>query len=79
MSRDTRFWRNVALIALAHLAVVLALARASRDPQKPNVPDIVWMNTRDHGSRRGPRRRHPRLKPGSKRLHRNRRNRTSRP
>jgi hypothetical protein len=28
MSRDASFWRNVALIALAHLAVVLALARA---------------------------------------------------
>jgi TonB family protein len=45
MSRDARFWRNVALIALAHLAVLLALARASRDPQKPNVPSIVWMNS----------------------------------
>ena len=45
MSRDTRFWRNVALIALAHLAVILALARASRDPQKANVPDIIWMNS----------------------------------
>jgi len=45
MSRDARFWRNLALIALAHLAVVLALARASRDPQKPNVPSVVWMNS----------------------------------
>ena len=45
MARDTRFWRNVALIALAHLAVILALARASRDPQKANVPDIVWMTS----------------------------------
>ena len=45
MSRDTRFWRNVALIALAHLVVVLALARASRDPQKPNVPSVFWMNS----------------------------------
>ena len=45
MSRDASFWRNVALIALAHLAVVLALAAASRDPQKPNVPNVVWMNS----------------------------------
>ena len=45
MSRDTRFWRNVALIALAHLAIVLALARAGKDPQKPNVPSVVWMNS----------------------------------
>jgi TonB family protein len=44
MSRDARFWRNVALVAFAHLAVLLALARASRDPQKANVPSIVWMN-----------------------------------
>ncbi|HYJ05580.1 MAG TPA: TonB family protein [Chthoniobacterales bacterium] len=44
MSRDARFWRNVSLVALAHLAVLLALARASKDPQKPNVPEIVWMN-----------------------------------
>jgi TonB family protein len=45
MSRDARFWRNVALIALAHLAVVLALARASWDSQKPPVPTVVWMNS----------------------------------
>ena len=45
MSRDARFWRNVALIALAHLVVVLALARAGRDPQKPNVPSVVWINS----------------------------------
>ena len=45
MSRDARFWRNVALVAFAHLAVLLALARASRDPQKANVPSIVWMNS----------------------------------
>lgn len=44
MSRDGRFWRNVSLVALAHLAVLLALARASKDPPKPNVPSIVWMN-----------------------------------
>jgi TonB family protein len=45
MSRDARFWRNVALIALAHLAIVLALARASRDLQKPDVSSVVWMNS----------------------------------
>lgn len=44
MSRDARFWRNVALIALAHLAVLLALARASKETREPNVPSIVWMN-----------------------------------
>jgi TonB family protein len=45
MSRDARFWRNVALIAIAHLAVLLALARGSRDRQSANVPSIVWMNS----------------------------------
>jgi TonB family protein len=45
MSRDTRFWRNVALIAIAHLAILLALARGSRDTQSANVPNIVWMNS----------------------------------
>ena len=45
MSRDARFWRNVALIALAHLAVLLTLARGSRDTRNPSLPDIVWMNS----------------------------------
>lgn len=45
MSRDARFWRNVALIALAHLAVLLALARASRETRDPNSQSIVWMNS----------------------------------
>lgn len=45
MSRDARFWRNLALIALAHLAVLLALARAGKDTRDSNVPSIVWMNS----------------------------------
>lgn len=45
MSRDARFWRNVALIALAHLVVLLALARASRETRDSNVQSIVWMNS----------------------------------
>ena len=44
MSRDARFWRNVALIALAHLAVLLALARANKENRDPKVPSVVWMN-----------------------------------
>ena len=44
MSRDARFWRNVAIVAIAHLALLLALARASRDADKPNLQSIVWMN-----------------------------------
>ena len=45
MSRDTRFWRNVALIAIAHVAVVLALARGSRDANDAKLPSVVWMNS----------------------------------
>jgi TonB family protein len=45
MPRDARFWRNVALIAIAHLAVLLALARGGRDTRNSNLPSIVWMNS----------------------------------
>jgi TonB family protein len=45
MPRDARFWRNVALIAIAHLAVLLALARGGRDTRNSNLPNIVWMNS----------------------------------
>ena len=45
MPRDARFWRNLAIIALAHLAVVLGLARAGRDSRSINPPSIVWMNS----------------------------------
>jgi TonB family protein len=45
MSRDARFWRNVAFITVAHLAVLLALARGSRDEATPNLQTVVWMNS----------------------------------
>jgi TonB family protein len=45
MSRDARFWRNVALITVAHLAVLLALARGSRDETGPSLQTVVWMNS----------------------------------
>ena len=44
MSRDARFWRNVAFVGFAHLAVLLALARASKETRDANQPSIVWMN-----------------------------------
>ena len=44
MSRDTRFWTNVALVTVAHLAVVLALARGSRDEAYANLQNVVWMS-----------------------------------
>jgi TonB family protein len=49
MSRDARFWRNVALITVAHLAVLLALARGSRDEATPNLQTVVWMNSEAAG------------------------------
>jgi TonB family protein len=45
MPRDARFWRNVALITVAHLAIILALARGGRDADRPNLETVVWMNS----------------------------------
>src|SRR3982750_3047011 len=44
MPRDRRFWTNVALVAVAHLAVLLALARGSRDESQANLQNVVWMS-----------------------------------
>ncbi|HKP92830.1 MAG TPA: TonB family protein [Chthoniobacterales bacterium] len=44
MTRDARFWRNVALIFAVHLALLLAFARASRYEDRPNLQSIVWLN-----------------------------------
>jgi TonB family protein len=45
MSRDARFWRNVAFVAAAHLVILLALARGSRESASPNLQTVVWMNS----------------------------------
>jgi TonB family protein len=45
MPRDARFWRNVAIIAGAHLAIVLALARGGREADRANLESVVWMNS----------------------------------
>ncbi|HEY8834576.1 MAG TPA: TonB family protein [Chthoniobacterales bacterium] len=45
MPRDARFWRNVAIITVAHLAIVLALARGDREPARANLETVVWMNS----------------------------------
>ena len=44
MARDARFWRNVTIIALLHIAVLLAFIRWSRGPKRPITSSIVWMN-----------------------------------
>jgi TonB family protein len=45
MPRDARFWRNVAIITVAHVAIVLAFARGSREVARPNLETVVWMNS----------------------------------
>jgi len=43
MARDARFWRNVAVIGLAHVAILIGLIRWSRESKKSNASDIIWM------------------------------------
>jgi outer membrane biosynthesis protein TonB len=45
MSKDARFWRNVTLIGLAHVAVVLGLIRWSFAARtSSNAQSIVWLS-----------------------------------
>jgi TonB family protein len=44
MSREARFWRNVTIIALAHVALLLGLIRWSRESKRSGAKDIVWMD-----------------------------------
>lgn len=44
MPRDARFWRNVTLIAVAHIAIAAWLVRWNHETRKPNSQSIVWMN-----------------------------------
>ena len=43
MPRDARFWRNVTIIAVAHAAILFALARWNRAGSNANPASIVWM------------------------------------
>ena len=45
MSRDARFWRNVAFVTVGHLVVLLALARANRETSAANLQSVVWMSS----------------------------------
>lgn len=45
MPRDARFWRNVTIIAVAHVVVVFALVRWNRERGKPNLQSIVWLSS----------------------------------
>jgi len=42
MTRDARFWRNVTIVGLIHLAILLGLFWWSRSPRSP-AKDILWM------------------------------------
>jgi TonB family protein len=44
MSRDARFWRNVTIIAVAHLAIIIGLVRWNRETRKVSLQSIVWMS-----------------------------------
>ena len=43
MPRDARFWRNVTIIAVAHIVCIIVLVRWSRATGKQNWQSIVWM------------------------------------
>jgi hypothetical protein len=42
MTRDARFWRNVIIVGLIHVAILLGLIGWSRSPRRP-PNKIFWM------------------------------------
>ena len=51
MSKDARFWRNVILIALAHIALLAGLIRWSLHSKRPsNAQSIVWIGGAENGA-----------------------------
>ena len=51
MSKDARFWRNVTLIALAHIAFLVGLIRWSLQTRSPsNAQSIVWIGNVQDGT-----------------------------
>ena len=44
MPKDVRFWRNVALIGLAHIALVTGLLRWSHETKRAPSQSVVWMS-----------------------------------
>src|SRR5207248_8782232 len=47
MRRDARFWRNVALITLVHVAALIALLRWAGASKIESAQEITWLNTGD--------------------------------
>ena len=44
MPKNLRFWSNVTLIALAHVAIVVGLIRWSRASSNASAQSVVWLN-----------------------------------
>ncbi|MEY2440274.1 MAG: hypothetical protein QOI34_1659 [Verrucomicrobiota bacterium] len=44
MSKEPRFWRNVALIGLAHVAVVVGLFHWSQATKTPTAQSVIWID-----------------------------------
>jgi TonB family protein len=44
MPKNARFWRNVTLIGLTHVAVIVAFVRSSREAKQAPPQSVVWMN-----------------------------------
>src|ERR1700693_1980666 len=49
MSKQPRFWRNVALIGLAHVALVAGLFRWNQEKKNPASQSVVWINSSSGG------------------------------
>lgn len=45
MPRDARFWRNVPIIAGAHIAILIALVRWSQATRPPDSQSIMWISS----------------------------------
>ena len=45
MRRDARFWRNVVLITLVHVAALIALLRWAGASRLESAREITWLNT----------------------------------
>src|ERR1700686_1503896 len=44
MPKNLRFWSNVTLIALVHVALVVGLIRWSRASSNASAQSVVWLN-----------------------------------
>src|SRR4030095_9290363 len=57
MPKDARFWRNVTLIALAHVALLLGLIRWSVEARSSsNAQSVVWISGAEDLAAREPER-----------------------